>query len=301
MENSRVYAVVVTYHPHPSLLDNMERLRRQLTEILIVDNGSVGESAKVLEALKSKPGITLIRNEKNLGIATALNMGIRRGIEKGYEWVATFDQDSTITPEFFSQLLAAYEGCPFKSRVAIVAPVLCISEQAAEALRSEEQKDRFSVTRTAMSSGSLIRMDVFQNEGPYDQDFFMDYVDYDYCLRLHQRGWKIIRARKAVLVHRLGAAETHSFLGHPVTIKSHTPWRRYHIMRNRMVIYRRYALSSPLWCLYDFAWIFLEMTKIVLFEREKGSKFRHMIRGLADGLVGRMGQLGERSGARTTA
>ena len=64
-------------------------------------------------------------------------------------------------------------------------------------------------------------------------------------------------------------------------------------MRNRMRIYRRYAFSSPLWCLYDFVWIFLEMTKIVLFEKEKAAKFWNIIKGFVDGLVGKTGRLAQ--------
>ena len=300
MGNPGVFAVVVTFNPQPSLRENVDQLARQASHILIIDNGSTGEAAQTLQALAPRPGLTLVRNQKNLGIAAALNSGIRRGIENGFEWIATFDQDSTITADFFSGQQAAYEQCPFKSRVGIIAPVLCTSEAQAEERRGKSLAG-FTLTRTAMTSGSLLRADVFAKEGPYDEDFFMDYVDYDYCLRLYRRGWKIIRANESFLVHRLGLAERHSFFGLSVTTKTHSPWRRYHIMRNRFVIYRRYALSSPLWCLYDFVWIFLELTKIILFEKEKGLKFRNMARGLLDGLAGKMGQFNEPRNAPTTS
>src|SRR5262249_30573327 len=140
-------------------------------------------------------------------------------------------------------------------------------------------------------SGSLIRTDVFRKEGFYDESFFMDYVDYDFCLKLWKRGWKLIRAHGAYLVHRLGSAENHSFLGMKITIKSHSAWRRYHIMRNRVIIYRRYAFSSPGWCFHDFYWIFLELTKIVLFEKEKVAKLLNACKGFAHGLIGKTGRL----------
>jgi hypothetical protein len=59
-------------------------------------------------------------------------------------------------------------------------------------------------------------------------------------------------------------------------------------MRNRLIVFRRYASSSPTWCCYDFIWIFIELTKIVLFEGEKLAKLRNVFRGLMDGLLGRM-------------
>jgi rhamnosyltransferase len=139
-----------------------------------------------------------------------------------------------------------------------------------------------------MSSGSLIRADIFAKEGFYEESFFMDYVDYEFCLRLWDHGWKIIRANRAHLLHRLGLPQTHSFLGFKVTIKSHNAWRRYYIMRNRVIVFRRYALSSPAWCAYDFFWIFLELTKIVLFEKGKAAQLRATLRGIWHGLIGRM-------------
>ena len=140
-----------------------------------------------------------------------------------------------------------------------------------------------------MSSGSLIRADIFAKEGFYEESFFMDYVDYEFCLRLWKHGWKIIRANHAHLLHRLGLPRTHSFAGFKMTIKSHNAWRRYYIMRNRIVVFRRYASSSPAWCMYDFAWIFLELTKIILFEKDKLAQLRATCRGLWHGLIGNMG------------
>jgi rhamnosyltransferase len=136
-----------------------------------------------------------------------------------------------------------------------------------------------------MTSGSLIRTDIFSREGFYDESFFMDYVDYDFCLRLWKHGWKLIRANQAHLLHRLGVPQTHSILGLKVRTKSHSPWRRYYIMRNRMIVFQRYAFSSLGWCLYDFFWIFLELTKIVFFEKEKAGQLRATVRGLWHGLT----------------
>src|SRR5258707_15749312 len=98
MGDPEVFAVVVTYNPPVSLLDNMEALAQQAAHVAVIDNGTVGEPAKLLQAFESRKGFTVIRNGKNLGIAAALNAGIHRGIESGAPWTATFDQDNTITP-----------------------------------------------------------------------------------------------------------------------------------------------------------------------------------------------------------
>ena len=45
-------------------------------EVIVVDNASTDGTPEMIE--RSYPGVTLIRNGKNLGFATANNVGIRR-------------------------------------------------------------------------------------------------------------------------------------------------------------------------------------------------------------------------------
>lgn len=281
----RICAVVITYRPDKSLLENLSALRQQIRAVYVVDNTPEHESNNCLSVAEQR-AFVVIRNRRNLGIATALNIGIRRAIEDGFMWVATFDQDSAITPGYFESMFAAYEKCPFRDQVPLIAPELCYSEADCERKRGQNYGPLYTLTRTAMTSGSLIRTDIFAREGFYDESFFMDYVDYEFCLRLWKRGWRIIRATEAHLLHRLGLPETHTFLGFKVSIKSHNSWRRYYIMRNRVIVFRRYGFSSPAWCFHDFCWIFLELTKIVLFEKDKGRQLRATVRGIWHGLIG---------------
>lgn len=281
-----ICGVVVTYHPPPGFLSNLEALRSQVDEVIVVDNSEGDTSESVILPIE-KCGASVIRNGKNLGIASALNLGIKYAISRGFEWVATFDQDSMITADYFQTILSAHAACPFRDRVPLIAPLLCYSQNESETNRKREPQSSFSLTRTAMTSGSLIRTNIFAKEGFYDETFFMDYVDYEFCLRLWKHGWKLIRANQAHLLHRLGLPQTHSFLGLKVTIKSHSAWRRYFIMRNRVIVFKRYAFSSPGWCLHDFFWIFLELTKILLFEKEKVRQLRATARGLWHGVRGK--------------
>src|SRR6185437_6681202 len=103
-------AIIVTFHPSPALVGNVELLKPQVSEIVIVDNGSGESSATMLRELEKQSGIRVIWNGKNLGIAAALNIGVRHAAAGDYPWVLTFDQDSTVTPEFVQKMLGAYEA-----------------------------------------------------------------------------------------------------------------------------------------------------------------------------------------------
>ena len=123
-----VCAVVVTYNPGAKTLENVRALTAQVPAI-VVDNTPSPSCAKrdVLEAIEQMDSVHLIRNRQNLGIAAALNRGIQEVINSGYQWVATFDQDSTITPRFFDGLLNALQSYPPRERVALVAPLMDLS------------------------------------------------------------------------------------------------------------------------------------------------------------------------------
>ena len=286
--HATICAVVVTYHPAPDLEQRLARLKPQVDEIVVVDNSEASAALPLLLDLQERLGVQVVLNEKNLGIAAALNIGVRQALSRGYAWIATFDQDSMVTDDYVERMFSAHEICRFRERVPLVAPLLCFSANDSNNPGKGSSRPEYTCTRVAMSSGSLLRSDIFTKEGFYEEAFFMDYVDYEFCLRLWKRGWKIIRANRAHLLHRLGLPRAYSFFGFKITIKSHSAWRRYYIMRNRVVVFRRYALSSPAWCLYDFLWIFLELTKIVFFEQDKLGQLRATCRGLWHGLVGNM-------------
>lgn len=77
-------------------------------EFLIVDDGSTGETRQYLEQLHD-PRIRLIRNEKNLGVTKALNIGLRAA--QG-QYIARMDADDVSYPERLETQLAFMRSNP---------------------------------------------------------------------------------------------------------------------------------------------------------------------------------------------
>lgn len=279
-------AVVVTYRPLPEVSVNVSRIAHHGVTVLVVDNGSGEEFDPALKEVAALPDTQLIRNHCNLGIASALNIGIRKALELGAEWIATFDQDSSVVEDFFAAELGCLKNCHHPESVALISPRHLEPDSDAGI---HEASCR--TIRTAMTSGSLIRASVFERVGYYDESLFIDYVDFDFCLRLWQHGFRVVRSGEARLLHRLGSAETHPFLGMQIKIKTHRAWRRYYIMRNRVLIYRRYCLHFPGWCVRDIGWMLLDFAKILAFEHDKAAKLGMAFKGLLHGLAGKTGPL----------
>lgn len=98
----KIAAVIVTYNPDIALLvTNVEAVMPQVKEVLVVDKHSENTDA-IRVAL---PVNTKIHVEKNVGIAKATNDGIKMHETNGFNWVLTLDQDSTVLPDYISQLV----------------------------------------------------------------------------------------------------------------------------------------------------------------------------------------------------
>ena len=117
-----VCAVIVTFRPKADALENLAKVRPQVQGLVVVDNGSSAEALAPFRAAIGDLDFTLIENGENLGIATALNIGVRWAQSKDYEFVALFDQDSTVSEGFIETMLSKYRSQIEPDIYAIVTP-----------------------------------------------------------------------------------------------------------------------------------------------------------------------------------
>lgn len=293
-----ICAVVVSYHPDARLLENAMSLLPQVDELLVVDNGSGASANSILDALAAQPQVQIVRHGSNRGIAAALNFGARYALEKGYPWLATFDQDSFAPDGFIDSLLQAYGECSYRQRVAIVSPRFREKDSRPEFVRSyvrRREHPTYSRVDVTMTSGNLVRTEIFRSVGWFDEPFFIDYVDHEFCMRVRKHGWFVIEASEAILDHSCGAATARKVAGRTVRSTNHSATRRYYISRNRTVLFKRYLKDEPRWVLDDmFNCLLREPLRILLFERDRRAKMRATIKGVRDGVLNRLGPAPER-------
>ena len=286
-----ICAIVISYNPAQELLENLTALAPQVAEVVVVDNGSATASEAVLVQIAGVAGCRLIRNGDNLGIAAALNIGVRYALAAGYDWVATFDQDSTVTDSYFVALLDAWEQCPFRDTVPLVSPrYRDRSTGTISSYGGKHTHDVFVEVQSTITSGNLVQTAIFQRVGFFDESFFMDCVDHEFCLRLRRNGCRLIESRQAILLHSLGSMELHYLLGKQFKVYNHSPVRRYYNVRNRVVTYKRYLSSFPGWIVHDLFNLSREVGGIILFEKDALLKLAAICRGALDGIAGKMGR-----------
>jgi rhamnosyltransferase len=281
----RVCAVVVTYNPHPTFIDNIAALGAQAGHIVVVDNGSSGETEQQLRELEARQDCTVIRNHQNLGIAAALNLGVNHAIGVGFDWVATFDQDSRISDGFISRMLETYQQAEHPEKVALIAPTYVDRESGVHQPLMRASDGEILVT---MTSGNMLPSSAILEVGAFDESLYMDYVDIEFCLRARQKGMLIIQS-PAVLFHSPGRLTHHRFFGFGFGTTNHSAERRYYITRNRIRLLVPYAADWP-WVWREIKAMFAEAAKIALVEENKWKKFRAMAAGTADALSGKTGK-----------
>lgn len=295
-----VAAVVVTYQCDGSVGVGLEATLAQVDHVYIVDNGSADPSITLLRNVTSaQPGrITLILNETNLGIATALNQGAEAALAAGYAWLLTLDQDSVIGGGMVREMLATLAASPRADRIGLIAPntVNAYSGTPLEIVTADGRNAVLHKRRAphtaipvalVLTSGNLVRLALFREGIRYRDGFFMDCVDFDFCLRLARIGIDVVLAPDAVMRHTIGTEKVIRVLGKPVHYGDHSTKRVYYMYRNAV---RLYLETRSAVLLRSFGRTLL--AKVIVsgvFDPVPRSARWAMLRGIAHGIVGRLG------------
>lgn len=279
---------MVVYNPDLALEQNIRALLNEVARLIVVDNCSEPPVQSTIAALAAACNFEVIWNKENIGLAAGLNTGIRCALaNEQHQWIATFDQDSRVFPGFSTVMLAAQAACPFRDKVAAISPRHILSSEPVEI--ACQYGPQFREMPVVLQSGSFFSSSAFKDVGMFDESFFIDYVDFEFCLRLRKSGFRIIEASHAPVNHRVGMPTRHKFLGITCTVFNHSPLRRYYAARNRLRVYRRYALSDPRWICHDIWSWFKEIVKLLLFESNRWEKLAFATRGVWDAIRGRGG------------
>ncbi len=285
LEKKDVCAVVVAYHPDDGLERRVAGILEQVDRVVIVDNHSSAESARVIERTAERKDVHLIRNELNLGVATALNEGMGWAREHGYAWAFLFDQDSVLAEGALDTLAGVLDGAGGEDAPAVLgcnyrdvhAGRLRYPDESAAGVSWRERK-------TVITSGSLVSVGAYGDIGPFRDAFFIDHVDDEYCLRARRKGYRVLSTCKPVMLHSVGASTLHRLLWKRTGVTNHPPFRRYYMTRNHIILMKEYFAAEPRW-VFDTAYSRMKsLVLLCLFEKRRPEKLRNVLRGFFHGV-----------------
>ena len=167
-QKSNTCAVVVTYHPDKGLGDRIRRILPQVAQVIVVDNSSKADG---LERIRELPGdipIHLMLNKENVGIAAALNQGLRCAVEQGYRWALLLDQDSVVAEKMLDSLAEAYNAFPKRDKAAVIGSNYQDAHSHRYLLQAGGDAGRlWEERKTVITSGSLVSLEAHRVIGPF--------------------------------------------------------------------------------------------------------------------------------------
>jgi len=298
-------AVVVTHFPDAACIESLKRISTQCDRLLVIDN----TPDDTIADFPQFENVTICKLRHNVGLARALNQGIQSAGQEGYENIFLLDQDSHPPDNFFKKMLV------FKSEIdsvvtncALYAPnfydrnsktfakfPLITRFTLKHATCVELQSKPSSTVTIAITSGTLITYSIYKKIGPLRDDYFIDFLDNEYCLRVNKLGYRIAVNCDVILDHSIGCRSLNKFLGITIKPNFHSALRRYYIARNGVRTALDYAYDYPSYLPLIIARMSHELLSILLYENNKYKKIKGIFCGIYDCLIGRMGKCQVRS------
>ncbi|TDD98379.1 glycosyltransferase [Flavobacterium cellulosilyticum] len=270
----KILGIIITYNPDIILLNkNISSFIDIADEILIIDNNSINK-IELLSFENNK--IKVVNNERNLGIAEGLNIGLNYAHQNRFDYILTMDQDSYFEKNTVSYLITGFN----EESIAIVCPSL--KDMNSNNFNSVAQI--YEEIFVAITSGCLCSVRHLKSIGGFNIKLFIDYVDFELCLRLQKSGYKILQSQKSVLCHQLGDSRIEYIFNIPFICTNHSPFRRFYYARNKVYIYKNYFFSFPIFILRDIGSFFKTIFIILFFEKFRAEKFKMICKGIWHGL-----------------
>lgn len=227
--SSDISIVVLNYNTRDLLADCLDSIYENINgldyELIVVDNASQDGSASMVES--RYPDACLIKNQENNGFSSGVNLGIKAS---NSDYVMVMNQDTLVRPGAFERMLEMILEDP---TTGIVGPRLLTKsgqyQQSCNYFTIPRLKNALlflmsmvlphgrEIFGTSADPGKsttgpvmvdwvhgacmLVRREVFDKAGLFDENMFIYMEDMEFCYRAHQAGWKTVYMPDAEIIH----------------------------------------------------------------------------------------------------
>jgi rhamnosyltransferase len=277
-DHVNIAVAVVLYHPSDGDLHNVTELAAWGLHVVVAVNAiSEAQRAK----LPSGPGVSVIVNSGNLGLARALNQAVGTAIDQGADFVLMLDQDSRPTVDMLDHLVTAATTIEAEGRaLACVAPLLRDRKAVVE---NGSSATDIAGGLTFATSGTMLTRRAWLTVGPMWEPLFIDGIDHEWCFRAQAAGFENVLVTNAVMVHDMGE-DAINVMGRfrPV---HRSPVRHYFIVRNTLWLSRKGHIPIR-WRLSELLKLGYRVPSYVMFSTDKPRTISNIAAAIVDG-VGR--------------
>jgi rhamnosyltransferase len=280
--------VVVAFYPDPGFEGRLQEVLGQVGGMVVIDNTpSAGRKRTLMMTSDDSKQLHVVENEVNLGLGTALNQGLEYALRQGFEWILTLDQDTTCQRDMVQTLIQAYAACHPRPAV--------IGTNYFDPVNNNRTKvpvistEAFLERKTVITSGCLVDAAFARAIGGFREDYFIDQLDHEFCLRARFHGGLVVISRKPGMAHNVGGPDGSRVPIIGLVLPEHPPLRKYYIARNTVVLVSDYFNREPAWCLLRIMRLLLGAVSMTLLEKDGLRKLQAFTLGVADGVRRRMG------------
>lgn len=211
-----IFIVIVHYgniQTTVQCINTLQRNEKYLKKVVIVNN--------TLDAIKKyiPKDIVVINNKRNVGFAKGVNIGIQYSLQKKADAVCLLNNDTIIQQPFLKKLQHVIRNDP---HIGIVGPAIEFEREKKKVfdigghinkiflntwhtevsnITSMQSHDADYVSGCCM----LIKKEVFEKIGFFDEHFFLYYEDVDFCLRAKEKDFGVVVVSSTVIQHALSA------------------------------------------------------------------------------------------------
>lgn len=288
---SNTLACIVTYQPDTDVIENLEQHAKVFEKIVVLDNASE-EDARTLVSkwcAKDPEHRLFIASEKNLGVAEGHNRSSHDGLKKFAErqWLAFFDQDTFVLENFFEVMSAAYQACPYRDRIGIIGSNYTDTQTGKT--RSNWSVEgihppAYKIETVVITSGSLVPAPIWKTIGGYNNEWFIDHVDDEYCLRAREKGYHVIQPWTVTIQHRIGSVKKVKMGKKTLYPMNQPAYRWKFVTRNFIWLIKKFGSREIPWIIANSWGIWKRFWIMVLLESGRKQKIPAALRGIRDGI-----------------
>lgn len=179
--------------------------------VYLVDNGSSDGSQDFVR--EQYPKVTLIQNHKNFGCAEGYNIGIRRALRDGADYVARLDNDLKVDPGWLGIPIEMAEADPTVGVLSTMQwnyegtqldqtfhELLCEETSYEKDLRKAPLPQQYA-TKRVIGAAMIMSRSVVQRVGLFDPMYFFGHEDSDLCRRVRHHGFRMLVVTDSRVFH----------------------------------------------------------------------------------------------------
>jgi len=266
---STLTIIVVTYNNQAVLANCLASLEDNapfIEGLIIVDNASCDQTLAIVEKLKKNApfNIKVLKNRRNFGFAKAVNQGVRLAEKKFPKSNAFFllNPDAQLASNCFKQLL---QEDYYNPQIGLLSPAIFQDSSLKtpwfvgghfnwlklKTIHTKSSSKKQYLTGCAL----LIKKELLQKIGYFDEHFFLYYEDADLSLRAQQAGYSLRLIPAAICYHQ----ESRSF---PSLFA-----KNYHLAKSGLLFFYKHY---PRWALpYFWSYFWIRFTYHRFFSHKK--------------------------------